>query len=115
MHNHLEDIGCCGAFCGTCPVYKNDLCKGCKIGYKTGERDLAKAKCKMKICCLQKGLISCADCDQFETCSTLNEFYSKKGYKYKKYKESLDFIRTSGYDDFLNDAGQWTRQYGQLK
>jgi hypothetical protein len=31
-----EDVGCCGAFCGTCPERKNGLCKGCTTGYADG-------------------------------------------------------------------------------
>ena len=110
-----EQIGCCGSFCGTCPVTKENLCKGCKIGYQTGERDILKAKCKMKVCCIQKGFLSCADCSEYDTCDILQGFYTKKGYKYKKYKESLDFIKTSGYDKFLEIAIIWTKQYGKLK
>jgi len=110
-----EQIGCCGAFCGTCPVMKENLCKGCKIGYQTGEREISKAKCKMKVCCIQKKLVSCADCSEFGTCDILQNFYSKNGYKYKKYKESLDYIRSSGYEKFLETANNWTKQYGKIK
>ena len=35
---------------------RRHLCKGCKIGYDTGERDIAKAKCAMKVCCVRRGL-----------------------------------------------------------
>ena len=35
-----EEIGCCGAYCGTCREYLK-TCKGCKPGYLDGSRDLA--------------------------------------------------------------------------
>lgn len=43
-----EEIGCCGAYCGTCREYQK-TCKGCKSGYLDGSRDLSRAKCRMKI------------------------------------------------------------------
>ncbi|MBN2008694.1 DUF3795 domain-containing protein [candidate division KSB1 bacterium] len=108
----IMHIGCCGAYCGTCPVMKDNLCKGCKLGYDTGERDISKAKCKMKVCCLTKGLITCADCKEYDSCEIINNFHSHNGYKYKKYREAIDFIRAHSYDEFLEIASQWKRQYG---
>jgi hypothetical protein len=109
----LEEIGCCGAYCGTCPVRKENMCRGCKLGYQTGERDLSKARCQMKVCCIGKGFSSCADCDDYTHCETLQEFYGKNGYKYKKYKEAVDFIRQNGYDAFIAIADTWKRQCGK--
>lgn len=108
-----EQIGCCGAFCGTCPVMRDNQCKGCKTGYRTGERDLAKAKCKMKVCCIGKDLSTCADCGQYDTCDTLQAFYSKNGYKYGKYRQALEFNHSHGYCAFLDIASNRARQYGE--
>jgi len=108
-----EEIGCCGAYCGTCKVLKENLCRGCKLGYKNGERDISKAKCKMKVCCITHNYISCADCNEYNSCSIIRDFQSKKGYKYKKYKEALEFIRENGYDKFLEIADKWRMQYGK--
>ena len=58
----VEDIGCCGAFCGTCKVKTQEICEGCKTGYSNNERDIKKIKCKMKKCCIEKGIQTCADC-----------------------------------------------------
>ena len=49
--NGAEEIGCCGAYRKTCREYKK-TCKGCKPGYRDGSRNLSRAKCKMKKCCL---------------------------------------------------------------
>ena len=110
-----EDIGCCGAYCGTCRVFRDRLCKGCKLGYASGERDLNKAKCAMKVCCLTRKLASCADCTKYETCQTLAAFYGHVGYKYQKYREAVEFIRTQGYEPFLRIADGWNGAYGKLE
>ncbi|UWG95476.1 DUF3795 domain-containing protein [Dehalobacter sp. DCM] len=111
----IEEIGCCGAYCGTCPIIKNKQCKGCKLGYDNGERNIDKARCKIKVCCIKKDLDSCADCSELLECSTINDFYNKKGYKYQKYKEAAYYIREYGYIRFLEIANNWTNVYGKYK
>jgi len=113
--NTIEDIGCCGAFCGTCKVKKEKACIGCKFGYKNKERDLSKAKCKMKICCLTKEFDTCADCKELDSCSIIQDFYNKNGYKYKKYKEAIIYIGNNGYIKYLNQTIKWTMQYGKYE
>ncbi|GEM_PF-1988682 len=78
-----ELMGCCGAYCQPCKMVAQQLCKGCKVGYAAGERDINKAKCKMKICCVKRGLVSCADCEYYSSCETLQSFYAHDSYKYK--------------------------------
>lgn len=111
----IEEIGCCGAYCKTCNIYPGNICKGCKTGYKNKERDITKAKCKMKVCCIKRDLISCADCIQYESCKKLQGFYKKNGYKYKKYKEAIEFIRKNGYNKFIKIADNWIMQYGKYE
>ena len=115
----LTEIGCCGAYCGTCRELTEGRCSGCRLGYDTGERDLAKARCKMKVCCIRKlgpahTCADCPDCPDYLSCNILREFYGKNGYKYRKYRESLEFIRTHGYDAFLKMAEKWKGPYGRL-
>lgn len=108
-------IGCCGAYCKTCKSFSPNICKGCKIGYDSGERDISKARCKMKACCFrEKKLETCADCPDFHNCGILNDFYGKNGYKYKKYRESIEFIIQKGYGEFLKSADKWKGAYGKL-
>ncbi len=47
-------------------------------------------------------------------CDTIGGFQRKKGYKYRKYRQSLDYIRTNGYDRFLAAAAEWNGAYGRL-
>ena len=114
-NSSVEDIGCCGAFCGSCKVKKENFCIGCKIGYKTGERELSKAKCKMKVCCIGRNHNTCADCEGLNDCRIINDFFNKNGYKYKKYREAIFYIATNGYPAFLKQTEKWTMQYGKYE
>ena len=62
-----------------------------------------------------KNLSSYAEYCEVERCQTLNEFYDKNGYKYKKYKEAVYFIREEWDNNFLGIADNWTIQYGKYK
>ena len=62
---------------------------------------------------MTKQFDSCADCDQYGSCDIIQTFYVKNGYKYKKYKEALNFIRSEGYDVFIQIADGWNMQYGK--
>ena len=95
--------------------YPNErTCLGCKLGYKSGNRDSSKAKCKIKVCCfVERRLETCADCLDFP-CGVLEEFQNKNGWKYKQYKKQLEFIRKNGYDKYLNNADKWKRATGKL-
>ena len=111
----IQEIGCCGAYCKTCKEYTRRKCQGCKLGYEDGKRDIHKAKCKMKVCCLkEKKHNTCGDCQDYVSCSIIQTWHSKSGYKYKKYKESIEFIKQFGYGEFLNKADKWKNQYGKL-
>jgi hypothetical protein len=41
-------------------------------------------------------------------------FFNKKGYKYRKYREAIEFIRAHGYPAFLTQADAWSGAYGHL-
>ena len=81
----VEAIGCCGAYCGTCQGLKSGNCRGCKFGYISDERDI------------------------------ISDFYSKNGYKYKKYKQDIEYIKDDWYDGFLKIADSWKNAYGKYK
>jgi len=106
-------IGCCGAYCKKCKAYTQNFCKGCKIGYISNERDLSKAKCKIKVCCMSKNYVSCADCAKYPSCEIIQTFHTHKGYKYSKYKQAIQFIIQNGYNSFLEIANKWKMQYGK--
>ena len=108
-------IGCCGAYCRTCPPLLAGQCNGCKLGYDTGERDFTKARCPMKRCCLARGLETCAACSDLAACGIVGAYHNKTGYKYGKYRQATEFIRTYGCAEFIRQAGAWTCAYGKLQ
>ncbi len=108
-------IGCCGAYCKTCKPFKEGLCKGCKIGFDTGERDISKAKCKIKLCCFKdRNLDTCADCIDIKACQLINSWFDKNGTKYKKYRDAIHFIKEHGYSEFVIMADNWKNAYGKF-
>lgn len=109
----LEELGCCGAYCKTCKVYRQKLCAGCKIGYADKTRDLSKAKCKIKVCCITKEYGSCADCADYITCEVIQAFHNHAGYKYGKYKQAVAYIKDNGYDAFFKIADSWDNACGK--
>ena len=111
----VREIGCCGAYCKTCRAYVTEsTCRGCKLGYEGGERDINKAKCVIKLCCFRdRQLETCADCPDYPSCKTIQGLYMKHGYKYGKYKQSIEFIRNNGYPEFLDIANNWKGPYGK--
>lgn len=69
----------------------------------------------MKVCCFRdRQLETCADCPEYPVCERIQAFQSKKGYKYRKYRESMEFIRKRGYPAFLRIADTWNGAYGKL-
>jgi len=110
------EIGCCGAYCRTCRAFIEKYCLGCKLGYEKGSRDINKIKCKMKVCCFkEKKFQTCADCSRYPSCKIIQGLYNKKGYKYTKYKQAIEFIRKNGYYKFVKIADKWKGAYGKLK
>ena len=108
-------IGCCGAYCKTCKPFIEGFCKGCKLGYDTGQRDINRAKCKIKLCCFRdKKFHTCADCSDLDSCQTINSWYDKKSHKYKKYRQANQFIKKNGYSKFIKLAEKWKNAFGKL-
>jgi hypothetical protein len=112
----VREIGCCGAYCKTCRASTSgSICRGCKLGYENKERDINKARCKIKVCCFRdRRFETCADCPDYPSCRIIQDFYNKKGYKYKRYKQSVEFIRENGYARFIEIASNWKGAYGRL-
>ena len=40
----------------------------------------------MKKCCLTRGHITCGDCEEYESCESIQSFLNHPGYKYGKYR-----------------------------
>ena len=69
----------------------------------------------MKVCCFkERNFETCADCPDYPSCGIIQGFYNKKGYKYKKYRQSIEFIRKKGYNNFIKIADNWKGPYGKF-
>jgi hypothetical protein len=85
------------------------------LGYDNGQRDIRRAKCKIKVCCMrERQLQTCVDCDEFSSCATLQNWYKKAGGKYQCYKKSGEYIREHGYESFVKVADRWKDSCGKL-
>lgn len=101
-----EEIGCCGA----CREYRK-TCKGCKPGYLDGSRDLSRAKCRMKKCCLARG---CVTCGEYESCGIIQSFLNHPGYKYGKYQRLWQIPRTGPLNEIPPAEHPWMPAGGNL-
>jgi hypothetical protein len=105
-----------GAYCKTCKPYITGYCKGCKLGFFTVERDIRKAKCKIKVCCFgDKKSETCADCVELATYPTIVKLHNQNGYKYKKCKQAIEFIKEKEYSEFIRIANKWKNAYGKYE
>ena len=66
-------VSYCGLYCGACPSYKKGKCPGCAENEKA-------SWCKVRSCNIEKGVTSCAVCDEYtevNDCKKFNNFISK--------------------------------------
>ncbi len=56
-------LGKCGFYCGCCPTYRNNGCKGCVDEHTKGD-------CYTRDCVLKQGIACCGACGQFP-CDTI--------------------------------------------
>ena len=68
-----ELVAHCGLYCGACRSYLTGRCKGCRENSKA-------TWCKVRSCCIEKGITSCAGCVDFPDpmdCRKFNNLISK--------------------------------------
>ncbi len=115
MEDLKNYITCCGCYCKTCRAFRNNSCRGCRLGYETEERDINKAKCAVKICCFkEKGLATCADCKEFSDCKKIVKRFKIGSYDYKKCQECIMYIKENGYNSYIMNAEKWKGPWGRL-
>ncbi len=71
--NIVQLVAYCGLYCGACGAYKKKKCPGCAANEKA-------SWCKVRKCCIEKKIKSCADCADMAdkaSCGKLNNFISK--------------------------------------
>lgn len=68
----IKLIAKCGLYCGACPRYLKGKCPGCTENAKA-------TWCKVRTCCTDNGIASCADCTTVghASCKLFNNFMAK--------------------------------------
>jgi hypothetical protein len=108
-------IGCCGAYCKACRSFVRGDCKGCKLGFDIGDRNINRTGCTVKKCCFRdKKYETCADCNNFDSCNYMENWYKKGKGKYRAYKKYIDFIKENGYTKFIEIANAWKSHFGEI-
>lgn len=90
-------IAFCGLYCGACKSYLTGKCPGCKDNIKA-------TWCKIRLCCMENNLQSCADCKTIELkeCKKYNNFISGiLGYLLNSDRSAcISLIKEKGYNDY---------------
>jgi len=91
-------VSFCGLYCGPCSKYLKGKCPGCAENEKA-------TWCKIRSCCIEKGINSCAECNEFsdvKDCKKFDNFVAKMfEFVFKSdRKAGIKMIKESGYDEF---------------
>ena len=129
---NTELIGRCGLFCGACDNYlafkpgkekllenekfqnkENEYCEGCNSEKVSAHCSI----CKMRLCAIDKNIISCGDCECFP-CTEIVKFKNEgdkfSGAKHRKYIfDNINEYRKTGCLSWLaNQDRKWTCKCG---
>jgi hypothetical protein len=66
-------VAACGLYCGSCGKYLKGRCPGCRENLKA-------SWCKVRSCCIEKGVDNCSTCNEFSNpkeCKKYNNPISK--------------------------------------
>lgn len=99
-------ISYCGLYCGACFKYKKGKCPGCALNTKA-------TWCKIRTCCMEKAIDSCAQCDEFvdvKQCKKYNNPVSKLfEFVFRTDRtKGIELLQAKGADvfvDFMSEKG----------
>ena len=96
-----ELVAYCGLYCGACGRYLSGKCPGCKKNEKA-------SWCAPRKCCIEKGYLSCAECEEFSDqneCKKFNNFISKifKVIFGSNRRACLRRIKEIGYENYAKE------------
>ncbi len=91
-------VSYCGLYCGSCGKYQKGKCPGCAKNEKA-------TWCKIRKCCIEKNINSCAECNDFKDvseCKNFDNFVAKMfEWVFKSdRKAGIKMIKDSGYEEF---------------
>jgi len=100
-------IACCGLYCGNCSKLKKNSCKGCIENAKA-------SWCKIRLCCIEKNILSCAECEDFpkpSECIKYNNVFSKVIQFVTRTDRELciDMIKKEGREFFISNMQNYGR------
>lgn len=100
----LKLVSFCGLYCGSCGKYQKGKCPGCANNEKA-------TWCKIRKCCIEKGIQSCAQCDEFsdvKDCKMFDNFVAKMFelvFKSDR-KAGIRMIKELGYEEFTRHMAE---------
>jgi hypothetical protein len=62
-----DQVARCGLYCGACAKFLSEKCPGCHENEKA-------TWCKIRSCCIESGISSCADCAEFADARECTKF-----------------------------------------
>jgi hypothetical protein len=94
-------VAYCGLYCGECWAYKKGKCPGCQKNEKA-------SWCKIRKCCQESGICSCADCQAFANtaeCKKFNNIFSKFfALVFRSNRQAcIDRIKEKGYEAYAEE------------
>ena len=103
-----ELVARCGLYCGACRSYLKGKCPGCRGNDKA-------AWCKVRSCCTDKAIATCAGCAEFQSprdCGKYNNFMAKLfGFLFRSDRAAcIAQIRRLGLDGHARAMAEMKRQ-----
>ncbi len=101
-------VAFCGLYCGACGAFRKGKCPGCRENEKT-------TWCKVRLCCLDAGYSSCAECREFpdpKACRKSHNFVSRAiGFLLRSDRGAcIGQIRQKGIEGHAADMAAHERQ-----
>lgn len=99
IQGNPELVSFCGLYCGSCGKYLKEKCSGCVGNEKA-------TWCKIRKCCIEKGIKSCAQCNEFsdvKDCKMFDNFVAKMfEFVFRSdRKAGIKMIQEIGYEEFV--------------
>jgi hypothetical protein len=108
IRSNPDLVAHCGLYCGACKSYLRERCPGCHENQKA-------TWCKVRLCCMDNGYLSCTDCKEFASpmeCKMFNNFMSKIfGFIFRSDRSAcIEQIRKIGIQAHADDMTKQGRQ-----